>query len=704
MITPDLTRPRGMSPHIAPWARGYDDLYAKLAAAIGELGTYDEFSGAGGLSQGASAVPGIVLKHAANHKEICVQTHSRNYPDADHYFGDVRSIDVAKFPFYPVFLAAPQCPPFTDASGKRRDFDRDTQGVLWEDERDAQTNDRMRGRLLMHEVPRYLEAMALRGKLVLCGVVENVPQARKWSAWSAWIKRIKDLGYDVKIIAMNSMYARPVRTRWAPQSRNRLYVAYWLRSLGRGPDWDKWLRPRAWCPTCEEWVDAMQVFKKPGDDMGTYGRSGQYWYRCPHVTCRHQIIAPPALPSGAIIDWTDLGTPIGERARPIAESTRQRIAAGILKYAVPILAEVAGHTFERRPGVRTRPVTEPMPTQQCTNTRALCSPPLIVPTGGSWQTEATAVTEPVPTQQTRDCNAIAVPPFLLDHHEPGGPARTLSPGDPLTTVTAGGNNHSLAVPPFVTVLRNTTPATAAGEPLTTVSSSGSHHGLTVVPFITPLRDGNQPTSTAEPLTTISTHGAHHGLTVLPPFMTPLRGGDTDRSYSPAEPASTFVANGSKHSLVVPDAALIMRNFTPRGNPAQMCTPPSEPFRAITAQGNQSVVAWWWQNLLVPYNGTGQAHGVTEPAGTFTSKDRYALASLDNLPIDLDDVLFRMLKPEEIAAAMAFAEDYIVLGTREEQIMQLGNAVTPPVGEIIVSALVECVSGVELPRDLYDTAA
>jgi DNA (cytosine-5)-methyltransferase 1 len=651
----DLTRPRGgFTSHVAPWARG-----------IGEYPTYDEFSGAGGLSQGAGSVPGVVIKHAANHKEICVQTHAANYRDADHYHGDVRSIDVATFPYYPIFLAAPQCPPFTDASGKRRDFDRDTQGVLWEDESDAQTTERMRGRLLMHEVPRYLEGMALRGKLVLCGIVENVPQARKWSAWGAWIKRIKDLGYDVKVIALNSMHARPVRTRWAPQSRNRLYVAYWLKSLGRAPDWDKWLRPRAYCPSCDETVDAMQVFKKPGDDMGTYGRSGQYWYRCPHSTCRNRIIDPPAMPSGAIIDWSDPGTPIGERTRPIAESTRRRIAAGILKYAVPILAEVAGHTFERHPGVRTRPVTDVMPTQQCTATRGLCTPPLIVPTGGSWQDQATSATDPIATLQTRDCNGLAVAPFIVDHHEPNGPPRTLAATDPLTTVTSGGNKHSVVVPPFVTVLRNSTQPTSAGEPVSTISSSG----------------------------------AHHGLTVVPPFMLPLRGGDTDRAYSPAEPAPTFVANGSKHSLVVPDAALIMRNFTPRGDAGQMSTPVGEPVRTVTAQGNQSLLAWAWQHLLVPYYGTGVARGVAEPAGTVTSKDRFALASLDQLPIDLDEVLFRMLKPEEIAAAMAFADDYIVLGTREEQIMQYGNAVTPPVGEVIMSALMECISGVELPREL-----
>jgi DNA (cytosine-5)-methyltransferase 1 len=38
----------------------------------------------------------------------------------------------------------------------------------------------------------------------------------------------------------------------------------------------------------------------------------------------------------------------------------------------------------------------------------------------------------------------------------------------------------------------------------------------------------------------------------------------------------------------------------------------------------------------------------------------------------------MLQPHEIAAAMAFPDDYKVLGNQREQIRQYGNAVTPPV--------------------------
>jgi DNA (cytosine-5)-methyltransferase 1 len=134
-------------------------------------------------------------------------------------------------------------------------------------------------------------------------------------------------------------------------------------------------------------------------------------------------------------------------------------------------------------------------------------------------------------------------------------------------------------------------------------------------------------------------------------------------------------------------AMVMRNNTPRGDPAQMCTPATEPLRALTTTGHQSLLTW--AHLLVPYYGTGRAQPVTEPAGTLTTRDRYALASP---AINVDDVWFRMLEPHEIAAAMAFLPGYVVLGSKRERVRQLGNAVTPPVAEILIAALVEAITG------------
>ena len=62
---------------------------------------------------------------------------------------------------------------------------------------------------------------------------------------------------------------------------------------------------------------------------------------------------------------------------------------------------------------------------------------------------------------------------------------------------------------------------------------------------------------------------------------------------------------------------------------------------------------------------------------------------------MDDVLFRMLRPAEIGRAMAFADSYAVLGTQREKVRQYGNAVTPPVAEVLIRALAEAVHGTSL---------
>src|SRR4051812_42735379 len=63
-----------------------------------------------------------------------------------------------------------------------------------------------------------------------------------------------------------------------------------------------------------------------------------------------------------------------------------------------------------------------------------------------------------------------------------------------------------------------------------------------------------------------------------------------------------------------------------------------------------------------------------------------------------DVLFRILEPHEIGRGMAFADDYVVVGSKRDRVRQYGNAVTPPVAELIVSALVETITGQQLERN------
>ncbi|MBC8091382.1 MAG: DNA cytosine methyltransferase, partial [Pseudonocardia sp.] len=337
------------------------------------MGSIDFFAGCGGSGQGVDRA-GFTPVLAANHWERAVQSHAANFPGTDHFTGDIHEADPGRFPYAEFFWASPACPKWSNARGVKRNFDR--QSSLLDDLPPAEaaqwgplpTEEEERSRALMWDVPRYLAAMRRRdsARPVLAGVVENVVECRKWAWWDAWIAAIHAEGYRTRLIAFNSMHASAPSTPRPPQSRDRLYLAYWHESLRRDPDWDRWLRPSAWCPTCEEWVAAMQVWKRPGQDMGRYGVRNQYVYRCPAASCRHQIVEPAVAPAAVAIDWTVPGQRIGDRDEPLAPKTMARIEAGLRKYTRPITLEARGHTFERRPGVRTWPADAPLTTLHTT--------------------------------------------------------------------------------------------------------------------------------------------------------------------------------------------------------------------------------------------------------------------------------------------------------------------------------------------------
>jgi len=44
----------------------------------------DLFCGAGGSSTGATSIPGVSVKIAANHWQLAVDTHNTNHPSTDH--------------------------------------------------------------------------------------------------------------------------------------------------------------------------------------------------------------------------------------------------------------------------------------------------------------------------------------------------------------------------------------------------------------------------------------------------------------------------------------------------------------------------------------------------------------------------------------------------------------------------------------------
>lgn len=585
---------------------------ARISSVDDGLRLNDWFCGAGGATQGGHAVPGIMPILAANHDQLAIDTHSTNFPQVEHFRGDIKDLDVATHPYAEIFWASPECTNWSVAKGRRADYALEP-GLFDDDEPDE---DVVRSRALMEDVVRYLRGMNRRGQPVLAGVVENVIDIRKWTHWNRWLGEIRAEGYRTRLIALNSAHARSRRTPRAPQSRDRLYLAYWHESLGRDPDWNTWLRPECWCSSCEEIVAGVQHWKRAGNDMGRYDQ--QYVYVCPKLSCRGARVEPFYLPAREAIDWSIPGQRIGDRDKPLSPKTMARIEAALLKWG-PAIIEAAGHTFERRPGVRSWPLDDPLRTLHTTATKALVEP-FILERRGEYRVRQ--MTDPMGTITANETTkALLVPVEGRD----GKQAR--SDALPLRTQTA---RNDLAL---LTMLRGQNATKTTGQAMDTVTASGDHHALLFTN-----NWSNAARSTGEVLPTLTT-ATTQGL-LVPYYSASRSGTPTDQLMGTLTTNDRF--------------ALVMRNNTARGDQAQMSTPVEESLRTITTAGHQSLL---------------------EPPS-----------------IDIMECLFRMLEPHEIGAGMAFQPDYVVLGNKRQRVRQYGNAVTPPVAEILIAALVECIQG------------
>lgn len=158
----------------------------------------------------------------------------------------------------------------------------------------------------------------------------------------------------------------------------------------------------------------------------------------------------------------------------------------------------------------------------------------------------------------------------------------------------------------------------------------------------------------DPLPTVT--GANRGeVALVQPYLVHLKG--TGGARDIAAPVPSLQAGGGHVGLVTP----FLLSQDGRGAPRNV----SEPSPTIVGAGAVSLI----QPFLLTYYGNGGAHPVTEPLPTATTKDRFGLVE----PMRLD-VLFRMLQPHELSAAMGFPSGYVFTGTRKDQVKMIGNAV------------------------------
>lgn len=188
-------------------------------------------------------------------------------------------------------------------------------------------------------------------------------------------------------------------------------------------------------------------------------------------------------------------------------------------------------------------------------------------------------------------------------------------------------------------------------------------------------DGDRASLVSEPLRTQTTRQTM--ALVTPPFVVDLRGENAPKGID--FPLSTVVASGNHHALIMP--------YYRTG----VAKPTSEPVPTVTTTDRHALIV---PPFLLGYytrvSGVQAAiSGIDEPMPTQSTQPRHYLVQPGNVPA-VKDCGFRMLQPHEIRNAMAFPADYIVLGNGREQVRQYGNAVTPPVMQMLVERVVKAL--------------
>ncbi len=672
-----------------------------------EVDAIDVFCGYGGTSQGMKTA-GVTVRAAANHNAVNLECYGRNFPETDLWQADLadpadpqvinrlgkkvagRYLDPGDLPRARYAWFSPACTHHSPANAAKV-FERGLQLAMFEadDDWDEQSYvNSERSRVTMSCVLRYVAAA--HPEII---AVENVIEVTKWgpgrngATFHWWMGELRKLGYEIQLCFLNSMFFPP-----CPQSRDRLYIVA-HRKGNKAPDLD--YRPTAYCTADQcggRIVSARQSWKKRTaawvtDTWGKYG--GQYNYRCPECQA---IVHPAAWMALTAVDWTNLGPTLESRiaaGKKPADSTWERIRRAMEKYryAPPVVlpAETVqahqvpvahgetvstsntGSAYRHAPN-RSRSAAEQLPTLAQRNTIGIVIDGAVIPIR-SGRSRSDALTDPTAAVMADGSRlALALTVRNTSIAEATSRSRHLTepawPTEPISALIVPNRTNNVAshvgeaMAPVMTSATQTVVVTAAGN-------TAERPGQTRARHVT------------EALFTQSTTAEHAVASI------PVLRGDHPQEGHPGEPMDT-IAGGNHHYLATGLFSKI------NGGPTSTAWHPmSDPLNTITGRDTTGLVVVPW----IEHWQSDPVH-VTEQLATITARLRHTLASIvpSDEPITDEQMMqtrWRMFEPDpELRRAMAFDDDYILLGTKTQKTAGLGDAVTPPTASWITAQCLE----------------
>lgn len=388
----------------------------------------DLFAGGGGASTGIEQAIARHVDIAVNHDADAIGMHQVNHPQTRHYQADVWEVcPLQVTDGRPVGLlhASPDCTDHSQAKGGQP-REQAIRSLAWVVHRwagkvrpDVITLENVEQMLIWSNLIAKRDPAT--GRVITLDVVTDSATGRK-----SW--RVAEPGERVP---RHRQFLVPDRSRLGCQWRR--FVAG-LRAMGYEVQW-RVIR-NADLGAHSTRTRLYMVARRDGLPI--------VWPELTHAKKAHGK-RKAWRPAADCIDWSIAGASIFERKRPLAEATLRRIAHGMRKFVLE------------------------------------SAEPFIVNTSHGGRLES--VHEPVSTIATErgGCRALVVPTLVqMGYGERDGQSpRALDVGQPLGTITAGGNKFGLASAFMVQANGgfNATPARDLREPMSTVTATGSQQQL-----------------------------------------------------------------------------------------------------------------------------------------------------------------------------------------------------------------------------------
>jgi DNA (cytosine-5)-methyltransferase 1 len=201
------------------------------------------------------------------------------------------------------------------------------------------------------------------------------------------------------------------------------------------------------------------------------------------------------------------------------------------------------------------------------------------------------------------------------------------------------------------------------------------------PFIIPIQHygrSNRGHPVSQPLRTITANPKGGGFALIAPYMAQHNGGMV--GHRADAPLSTITQRGTQQQLVAP-YLIKLRGTCRHGQRIDMPAP------TLTAGGTHIAAV---AAFLAPYYGSGSGltgRSLSLPFPTITTKDRLQLVTVKimNDTYVIGDIGMRMLTPRELARAQGFPDDYVLTGSKSNQVAKIGNSVCPCLSRALVRA-------------------